>query len=55
MYILWFPRASVGTESGRACVPCLQVATLARRDGVPTLARGNEKKIYINQEGIFFR
>jgi hypothetical protein len=42
----WFPRAGVGTDSGRASVPSLWAcgpATLARRECVPTPARGNEK------------
>jgi hypothetical protein len=39
--IIWFPRASVGTQSGRICPV---YSTLARRNWVPTLARGNQKK-----------
>jgi hypothetical protein len=33
LHIFWFPRAGVGTQSGRASVPCEQAATLARCDG----------------------
>jgi hypothetical protein len=41
----WFPRAGVGTYSGRASVQFfVGYATLARRQGVPTPARGNEKQ-----------
>ena len=41
--VFWFPRAGVGTDLGRAGVPCgLAGMTLARRECVPTPARGNE-------------
>jgi hypothetical protein len=40
----WFPRAGVGTQSGRARVRFYKlIATLARRDCIPTPARGNDK------------
>jgi len=50
--IFLFPRAGVGTQSGRASVQCIITErkekwkflhpTLARRNGIPTPARGNE-------------
>jgi len=43
----WFPRAGVGTDLVCSGVPflwaCVPPATLARRECVPTPARGNEK------------
>jgi len=41
-FFFWFPRAGVVTQSGRASVVARH-GTLARRDCIPTPARGNEK------------
>jgi hypothetical protein len=49
--VIWFPRASVGTQSGRASVRSTH-STLARRNWVPTLARGNQKKTLFLPEQV---
>jgi prophage maintenance system killer protein len=52
VFFFWFPRAGVGTESGRASVQFLWTATLARPDCVPTPARGNEKNSTTEQSSV---
>jgi hypothetical protein len=47
---LSFPRAGVGMQSGRASVP--SHGTLARPDGVPTLARGNQNNVSRHRQGL---